>query len=155
MVGPYGFYVALGRYHFVFWKDLALVVMAVTALRHWARHRQARKELERMSSAPLTEGRESARPMESSGSPDALPGPDEGAPDPVFTPDSVLLESLRCALCTGETLTVLYRNLEGAVTLRAVRPSEILHRGGCSYVRAFCMLRGCERVFRVDRMAPA
>ncbi|RGE18072.1 YafY family protein [Leucobacter sp. wl10] len=56
------------------------------------------------------------------------------------------------AIDAGRVLAFDYRDSSGAVTARRVEPIVLTQESGAWYLRAFCLSRGAERTFRVDRM---
>ncbi|HBE88362.1 MAG TPA: hypothetical protein DDW67_04395, partial [Elusimicrobia bacterium] len=72
------------------------------------------------------------------------------APAPDFS------SALRRAIKEGRSVEIVYQSAGSETTRRVVRPVSIgnFTSGGRTYegFRARCSLRGCERLFRVDRV---
>lgn len=61
------------------------------------------------------------------------------------------LEILRKAISQGKNVTIEYRSQKGKLTERQIEPIEII--AGGSFVRAFCLLRNQERMFKIARIS--
>lgn len=156
MVSRYGFYLPLDEYRFVFWKEIALLTLGAMAL--WYRARRSALEHENESLREIVLTRKTAAEPASKPVPVCVEVTGDMEPavndveEPVIVPSNEVLEAVRVARCTCQEIRFLYRDLEGRVTERRVRPLEIYHRDGHSYVRGWCSLRRDERTFRIDRM---
>ena len=67
--------------------------------------------------------------------------------------DDPRLAQISRAIAEGTTIGFRYRNGRGGVTERSAEPLLLEQEGELWYLRAWCVLRDEERVFRVDRMS--
>lgn len=65
------------------------------------------------------------------------------------------LASVTEAITSGKRLVFQYRDAGGGETTRHVEPLQLAQSGELWYLRAFCLDRGEERTFRLDRMTGA
>jgi predicted DNA-binding transcriptional regulator YafY len=81
-----------------------------------------------------------------------LPPASAAAPDEVL-PMSNTLRILRKTLRARQTIELTYNTGErGEWSRRTVRPLAVEQRNDIWYLRAYCMARGAERTFRLDRI---
>lgn len=59
---------------------------------------------------------------------------------------------LETALAEGQRLWLRYRSQQGQVSERVVEPLDVTHDGQCLYLAAYCLQRGEELTFRLDRI---
>lgn len=59
---------------------------------------------------------------------------------------------LEQALSEGRRLWLRYRSQQGRVSERWVEPLDVTGRGNSVYLAAYCLLRGEQRLFRMDRI---
>ncbi|MFT4231410.1 MAG: WYL domain-containing protein [Leucobacter sp.] len=67
-------------------------------------------------------------------------------------PEDPRLPVIVGALDAERVLAFEYRDASGAASARRVEPLSLQQEGGAWYLRGFCLGRGAERTFRVDRM---
>ncbi len=56
------------------------------------------------------------------------------------------------AIGNGHRVAFAYRDARGSESARSVEPLQLRQSSGAWYLRAFCLERGEERTFRIDRM---
>ncbi len=172
-VTPYGFYLPLDNYVFIFWKDGVIGFFILAALYYRTRFRR-----ERNKKAPADDGflrikgttivvnkekTEMGGKLKTPGPVQSLPGNSAGLeriPFPCrhdlpatgknFYKNMELI--LTAAVRTGREVTIEYINGEGARSERRILPREMYSGHGKTYLAAWCCLREEERTFRVDRI---
>lgn len=68
-------------------------------------------------------------------------------------PQDARIPLLVGAIGNGHRLAFAYRDARGSESERSVEPLQLRQSSGAWYLRAFCLERGEERTFRVDRMS--
>lgn len=68
-------------------------------------------------------------------------------------PETEIETAIRLAIERGENLIIEYQSLNSpSPTTREIRPIHLARRPRRSYLIAYCLLRGEQRIFRVDRI---
>ncbi len=79
--------------------------------------------------------------------------PSTTAPAALSAPQARRIErELTQAIGRGQMVMLRYRDADGVCLERTVRPIALRQAGGRRYLDAFCLLRGAERSFRLDRI---
>lgn len=175
-VTPYGFYLPIGNYTFVFWTDIAIGFFALAALYYWFRFRQASKQKKpvvddqfRLKGTGSVMKRDNIGIGGKSGASEMVRFPThksffkENAP--VTRPHELPSQgknfyknmelTLMTAVRTGKEVIIEYINGEGMASERKILPRNLYTRFDKTYLVAWCYLRGEERTFRIDRIFSA
>jgi hypothetical protein len=71
---------------------------------------------------------------------------------PATMPSAPLRARLQRAIRHNRAITMRYRDAEGRITTRSVRPLALEPQGDSWQLRAYCLVRQAERSFRLDRI---
>ncbi len=175
-VTPYGFYVPLDNYTFIFWKDILIGFLFAAALYYRIRFRRGIKKkepedngLQRIKGTNIILNKEKmgvGGKLKASGPVQALtqrsakteripPSYRQEMPSSGKNFYKNMELTLTAAVRTGKEVTIEYINGEGAVSERRILPRNLYTRFDKTYLVAWCYLRGEERTFRVDRVFSA
>lgn len=176
-ITPYGFYVAVDGWYFIFFKDIVIGVLAFTSLWYYVRYRRARvhsKQPAPQSGMSLSDaafdfphykkkGSDGGKFTRPGSGPRAVNKTDVSRNDGVMNSNTraarrvipTAEEVLDAALETGREVYITYHDGTGDFTERKILPRRRYVARGREYLYAWCFLRGDERTFRMDRIGGA
>ena len=176
-VTPYGFYVVIDGWHFIFFKDIVIGILAFTSLWYYVRYRRARARLNvpapqsGMSPSDAafdfphyknkgSDGGKFTRPgngpravnkTDVSRNEGCMNSNDRAARSAIPTAEDILSSALR----SGSEVYITYHDGSGDFTERKIVPMRRYAVRGREYLCAWCFLRQEERTFRMDRIGGA
>ena len=138
-ITPHGLYIPGEPYKLILWNELLVILLSFTTTILWLKNRALRRQLagERLKVMK-------ARPF--------LYTVPRVKPEYRFVNGLVTLDTVKKIIAEYNLIWLKYIDFKGNVTERTIEFHEIFQNEGHWYIAGFCMLRGEERSFRVDRI---